>query len=160
MRASIVVVALVVSGCEDNPKSEGEKGVELAKIGDEPRGKAGKEGAADGDAKNESKARTERAPSDTNVVAALYGAKSKTACIEAQRLLSAAEMFSMTDSRPPKDVAELEARGMIQETVDDPWGNDFAIEGPDLKVTSGGPDEKMGTADDIVVAAGDPDPCK
>jgi len=53
----------------------------------------------------------------------------------------------------PRDTAELVAAGALRGTarMRDVWDHDFAIvcEGDDILVSSGGPDGRLGTEDDI-----------
>ena len=156
MRAWIVMALFVVVACDKESAGDGAgAGVELGKIG----GGKSKEKTSD-EAKPET--RQEAADDDgagANPLGAFGEAKRKTACVEAQMLLHASEMFQVMEGRAPKDVGELKAKGTIPEARDDPWGNAYAIDGAGPKVTSAGPDETMGTEDDIVVASGEPDPC-
>ncbi len=155
MRTWIVATLLVLVGCDKKPDGDGGGGgVELGKIG----GAQAKDKDEDKDTKDED-ADEEDAPSGANPFDAFGQAQRKTACVEAQMLLNATEMFQVAERRAPKDIAELQAKGMIARAPDDPWGNAYTIDAEGPKVTSAGPDEKMGTTDDIVVVAGEPDPC-
>lgn len=156
MRSWIFAAVVIAGGCEKESAGDGGGGVELGEIGDAAKNDDPPAKDADVKAEGHELAAAEGA----SPVAAYSAAKQRMACVQAQMLLNSAEMFQMMEGELPPDVASMEAKGVISKVVDDPWGNDYAISGAGPKVTSAGPDQKMGTADDIVVEAGVADPCK
>ncbi len=157
MRPWLLALVVVVASC-DGGTPDG-AGVELGKVGTEPPDRdrpQAKVEAKDGDGDEDAKPPTKAA---ANPFESLASARRRSACNDAMTLVKASEFYREAEGKLPRNVADIATLKLASADVVDPWGSDYAISGPDLKVTSPGPDEELGTADDIIVQAGPPDPC-
>jgi general secretion pathway protein G len=87
------------------------------------------------------------------LVPALKRAKVKQTAADAKTIASAAELYMVETDECPADVDELISSKTLKQSAStrDAWDNDFQIECDDdgATVRSAGPDETMGTEDDI-----------
>jgi general secretion pathway protein G len=86
------------------------------------------------------------------VIPALTNARIRQASTDASTIRQMATAYLVDYDECPSVEDLLEKRIMSSSTTrTDPWGNAFAIEcdGLEPKVTSAGPDEQVGTEDDI-----------
>ena len=100
------------------------------------------------------------APSPVPVIAVavideLQQARGETAKNEARAVLSAVQLYILTEAKCPADVDALASTGKIAKVPVDPWGHGYVVEctsgGASVVVLSMGGDGRRGTADDIVV---------
>ena len=86
------------------------------------------------------------------VIPALTNARIRQASTDASTIRQMATAYLVDYDECPSVEDLLEKRIMSSSTTrTDPWGNPFSIEcdGSEPKVTSAGPDEQIGTEDDI-----------
>jgi len=87
------------------------------------------------------------------LIPTLKRAKVKQTAADAKTIASAAELYMVETDECPSNVEELVSSKTLKASAStqDAWGNDFVIECGDdgATVRSAGPDEQMGTEDDV-----------
>jgi hypothetical protein len=94
--------------------------------------------------------RSEPAPS-AGLLDQYEEAKRKTMCVDAQRIALAVEMHLVTDPGTcPADVAALVQAKLLPRVPDSAPGWTITCNEAEVVVSAPGPDERMGTSDDVV----------